>query len=160
VSKIDADSVLSELLRAAEEDWAAAVALAQVHGVRNSQASVLAPTGTIGLLMDCDTTGVEPDLGLVKEKKLVGSGGGANVMVIVNQTIPRALRQLGYTEEQIVEITVYIGQNKSIVGAPGFNEAHLPVFACSMGDNAIHYSGHVRMMGAVQPFISGPSRRR
>ena len=119
--------------------------------MRNSQASVLAPTGTIGLMMDCDTTGVEPDLGLVKMKKLVGGG----TMSIVNQTVPRALKRLGYTPEQIAEIVAYIDENMSIIGAPHFEAEHLPVFACSMGDNTIHYSGHVRMMGAVQPFISG-----
>jgi ribonucleoside-diphosphate reductase alpha chain len=112
---------------------------------------VLAPTGTIGLLMDCDTTGVEPDLGLVKTKKLVGGG----TMSIVNQTIPRALTRLGYAPEQIEDIVRYINENMSIVGAPHVAPEHLPVFACSMGDNTIHYLGHVRMMGAVQPFISG-----
>jgi adenosylcobalamin-dependent ribonucleoside-diphosphate reductase len=106
---------------------------------------------TIGLLMDCDTTGVEPDLGLVKTKKLVGGG----TMSIVNQTVPRALGQLGYSPSEIDDIIAYIDEHKSIVGAPHFRSEHLPVFACSMGDNAIHYSGHVRMMGAVQPFISG-----
>ena len=120
-------------------------------GVRNSQASVLAPTGTIGLLMDCDTTGIEPDLGLVKMKKLVGGG----TMSIVNQTIPRALRRLGYGETQIDAIVAYIDEHKSILGAPHLATEHVSVFACSMGDNTIHYSGHVRMMGAVQPFISG-----
>ena len=119
--------------------------------MRNSQATVLAPTGTIGLMMDCDTTGIEPDLGLVKMKKLVGGG----TMSIVNQTIPRALRKLGYTPQQIDEIIAYIDHNKSIIGAPHLDPAHLTVFACSMGDNVIHYEGHVRMMGAVQPFISG-----
>ena len=119
--------------------------------MRNSQASVLAPTGTIGLLMDCDTTGVEPDLGLVKTKKLVGGG----TMSIVNQTVPRALSRLGYSPDQVDEIVRYIDEHKSIVGAPYLAAEHLPVFACSMGDNTIHYLGHVRMMGAVQPFISG-----
>jgi ribonucleoside-diphosphate reductase alpha chain len=119
--------------------------------VRNSQASVLAPTGTIGLMMDCDTTGIEPDLGLVKIKKLVGGG----TMSIVNQTIPRALRRLGYTPQQIDDVIAYIDTNKSIIGAPALKPEHLPVFACSMGDNTIHYEGHVRMMGAVQPFLSG-----
>ncbi len=112
---------------------------------------MLAPTGTIGLLMDCDTTGIEPDLGLVKFKKLVGGGN----MSIVNQTVPRALGVLGYPEDEVAAIIAYIDENKTIVGAPGLKAAHLPVFACSMGDNSIHYSGHVRMMGAVQPFISG-----
>ena len=119
--------------------------------MRNSQASVLAPTGTIGLLMDCDTTGVEPDLGLVKTKKLVGGG----TMSIVNQTVPRALTRLGYSPDQVDEIIAYIDEHKSIVGAPYLAAEHLAVFACSMGDNTIHYLGHVRMMGAVQPFISG-----
>jgi ribonucleoside-diphosphate reductase alpha chain len=112
---------------------------------------VLAPTGTIGLMMDCDTTGIEPDLGLVKTKKLVGGG----TMSIVNQTVPRALARLGYTPAQVDEIVRYIDEQKSIVGAPHLRADHLPVFACSMGDNVIHYEGHVRMMGAVQPFISG-----
>jgi len=106
---------------------------------------------TIGLLMDCDTTGVEPDLGLVKLKKLVGGG----TMSIVNQTVPRALERLGYSPEQIDSIIAYIDENKTILGAPQLALEHLPVFACSMGDNVIHYRGHVRMMGAVQPFISG-----
>jgi len=106
---------------------------------------------TIGLMMDCDTTGVEPDLALTKAKKLVGGG----TMFIVNQTIPRALRRLGYSDEQIDVILDYIDENKTIIGAPAFDPEHLPVFACSMGDNPIHYMGHVTMMGAVQPFISG-----
>ena len=101
--------------------------------------------------MDCDTTGVEPDLGLVKTKKLVGGG----TMSIVNQTIPRALVKLGYGPDQVVEIVTYINEHMSILGAPYVVPEHLPVFACSMGDNTIHYLGHVRMMGAVQPFISG-----
>ncbi len=150
-AKIDEELVPPELLSAAQESWDEAVELAEQYGVRNSQASVLAPTGTIGLLMDCDTTGVEPDLGLVKTKKLVGGG----TMSIVNQTVPRALRRLGYSPSQIDEIVAYIDEHKTIVGAPHLSAAHLPVFACSMGDNTIHYSGHVRMMGAVQPFISG-----
>jgi ribonucleotide reductase alpha subunit len=151
VAKVDEDLVLPELLSAAQEAWDNAVELGEHHGVRNSQASVLAPTGTIGLLMDCDTTGVEPDLGLVKTKKLVGGG----TMSIVNQTIPRALVRLGYAPEQVEDIVRYINENMSIVGAPHVASEHLPVFACSMGDNTIHYLGHVRMMGAVQPFISG-----
>jgi ribonucleoside-diphosphate reductase alpha chain len=146
-----ADVVPTELLAAAQESWEAAVRDGEEHGVRNSQCSVLAPTGTIGLMMDCDTTGIEPDLGLVKMKKLVGGG----TMSIVNQTIPRALRRLGYGPEQIDEIVAYIDTEKSIIGAPHLDPAHLPVFACSMGDNTIHYTGHVRMMGAVQPFLSG-----
>jgi ribonucleoside-diphosphate reductase alpha chain len=145
------DVVQSDLVDAATESWGKAVADGEVHGVRNSQATVLAPTGTIGLMMDCDTTGIEPDLGLVKFKKLVGGGN----MQIVNQTVPRALRRLNYTPEQVDRIVGYIDVNKSIVGAPDLRPEHLPVFACSMGDNTIHYEGHVRMMGAAQPFLSG-----
>jgi ribonucleoside-diphosphate reductase alpha chain len=148
---IDEEVVPPELLSAAQQSWDDAVELAEEFGVRNSQASVLAPTGTIGLLMDCDTTGVEPDLGLVKTKKLVGGG----TMSIVNQTIPRALTKLGYGHDQVDEIVVYINEHMSILGAPHVAPEHLAVFACSMGDNTIHYSGHIRMMGAVQPFISG-----
>ena len=143
--------VAGDLLVAARQSWDEAVLGGEEWGVRNSQASVLAPTGTIGLMMDCDTTGIEPDLGLVKFKKLVGGGS----MSIVNQTVPRALRRLGYTAVQIDEIVAHIDEHKTIVGAPHLAAAHLPVFACSMGDNTIHYEGHVRMMGAVQPFISG-----
>ena len=150
-AEIDEDMVPAELLGAAQEAWDEAVDLAEVHGTRNAQASVLAPTGTIGLLMDCDTTGIEPDLGLVKTKKLVGGG----TMSIVNQTVPRALDKLGYGADQITEIVAYINENMSIIGAPHVKAEHLPVFACSMGDNTIHYLGHVKMMGAVQPFISG-----
>jgi ribonucleoside-diphosphate reductase alpha chain len=148
--RIDRDAVPAELLGAARASWDDAVELGERHGVRNSQASVLAPTGTIGLMMDCDTTGIEPDLALTKAKKLVGGG----TMLIVNQTIPRALRQLGY-DEAVARIVGHIDEHKTIVGAPGFDVEHLPVFACSMGDNAIHYMGHVKMMAAVQPFISG-----
>jgi ribonucleoside-diphosphate reductase alpha chain len=151
VAKIDEELVPSELLSAAQESWDAAVELGENYGVRNAQASVLAPTGTIGLLMDCDTTGVEPDLGLVKTKKLVGGG----TMSIVNQTIPRALTRLGYGPEQVEDIVRYINEKMSIIGAPHILAEHLPVFACSMGDNTIHYLGHIRMMGAVQPFLSG-----
>ncbi len=149
--QIDEAFAPAEILQAAQRDWEEAVDLGTRHGVRNAQASVLAPTGTIGLLMDCDTTGIEPDLGLVKFKKLVGGGN----MSIVNQTVPRALRVLGYSEVEALAIEAYIDENKSIVGAPGLRPEHLPVFACSMGDNTIHYGGHVKMMGAVQPFISG-----
>jgi ribonucleoside-diphosphate reductase alpha chain len=151
VAKIDEEQVPTDLLSAAQEAWDTAVELGELYGVRNSQASVLAPTGTIGLLMDCDTTGIEPDLGLVKMKKLVGGGN----MSIVNQTVPRALRMLGYDDGQIGEIVAYIDEHKSILGAPHLAAEHVPVFACSMGDNTIHYLGHVKMMAAVQPFISG-----
>ena len=150
--QIDNDSVVpADLLSAGQLSWEAAVRDGQQHGVRNSQASVLAPTGTIGLMMDCDTTGIEPDLGLVKMKKLVGGG----TMSIVNQTIPRALRRLGYDAQQVDEIIAHIDENMTILGAPHLAAEHVPVFACSMGDNTIHYEGHVRMMGAVQPFLSG-----
>jgi ribonucleoside-diphosphate reductase alpha chain len=149
--QIDADLAPAEILQAAQGAWEEAVDLGVRHGVRNAQATVLAPTGTIGLLMDCDTTGIEPDLGLVKFKKLVGGGN----MSIVNQTVPRALDVLGYTEDERDVIIAYIDEHKTIVGAPALKSEHLPIFACSMGDNTIHYSGHVRMMGAVQPFISG-----
>ncbi|HET6774363.1 MAG TPA: vitamin B12-dependent ribonucleotide reductase [Acidimicrobiales bacterium] len=150
-ARIDEELVPPELLSAAQESWDMACELGERYGVRNSQASVLAPTGTIGLMMDCDTTGIEPDLGLVKMKKLVGGG----TMSIVNQTVPRALEQLGYGPGEIDDIVAYIDEHKSILGAPHLLEEHLPVFACSMGHNTIHYSGHVKMMAAVQPFISG-----
>ena len=148
---LNMSDVQDDLLYAGMESWDAAVRDGEEYGVRNSQATVLAPTGTIGLMMDCDTTGVEPDLGLVKFKKMVGGGS----MSIVNQTIPRALRRLGYNTQQVDDIVAYIDVNKSILGAPHIESSHLNVFACSMGDNTIHYEGHVRMMGAVQPFLSG-----
>jgi ribonucleoside-diphosphate reductase alpha chain len=148
---LNMSDVQEDLLYAGMESWEAAVRDGEEYGVRNSQATVLAPTGTIGLMMDCDTTGVEPDLGLVKFKKMVGGGS----MSIVNQTIPRALRRLGYNTQQVDDIIAYIDVNKSILGAPHIESSHLNVFACSMGDNTIHYEGHVRMMGAVQPFLSG-----
>ncbi len=151
VSKIDASLVSEELLSAAASAWDEAVELGELYGVRNSQSSVLAPTGTIGLMMDCDTTGIEPDLGLVKVKKLVGGG----TMSIVNQTVPRALEALGYSKSEIEAIVQYIDVEKTIIGAPHLKKEHEPVFACSMGDNSIHYMGHVKMMSSVQPFISG-----
>lgn len=151
VSNIDASLVSEELLSAAASSWDDAVEWGGLYGVRNSQASVLAPTGTIGLMMDCDTTGIEPDLGLVKVKKLVGGG----TMHIVNQTVPRALQALGYSKEQIDDIINYIDVEKTILGAPHLKKDHENVFACSMGDNSIHYMGHVKMMAAVQPFLSG-----
>ncbi|MDR3647452.1 MAG: vitamin B12-dependent ribonucleotide reductase [Acidimicrobiales bacterium] len=151
VAKIDEELVPMELLSAAQEAWDDAVELGEQFGVRNSQASVLAPTGTIALMLDCDTTGVEPDLGLVKTKKLVGGG----TMSIVNQTVPRALARLGYMPEQIDDIISYLDEHMSIVGAPHLSGDHMAVFACSMGDNTIHYTGHIRMLGAVQPFLSG-----
>jgi ribonucleoside-diphosphate reductase alpha chain len=150
-AKINEELVPPDLLSAAQQAWDDAVDTADRYGVRNSQATVLAPTGTIGLMMDCDTTGVEPDLGLVKTKKLVGGG----TMSIVNQTVPRALVKLGYSAQAVADITTYIDEHKSIIGAPHLTRDHLAVFACSMGDNTIHYRGHVRMMAAVQPFLSG-----
>ena len=149
--EIDPDLVPEGLLSAARNSWDEAIVLGEEHGFRNAQASVLAPTGTIGLMMDCDTTGIEPDLALVKTKKLVGGG----TMQIVNQTVPRALARLGYTPEQSVDIVAYVAENNSVDGAPHLKEEHYPVFDTSMGAEAIHYMGHVRMMAAAQPFISG-----
>ena len=150
-----ADGVPAELVAASRQAWDTAIESARHHGVRNSQAVVIAPTGTIGLAMDCDTTGIEPDLSLVKTKKLVGGG----TMSIVNQTIPRALRRLGYAPDEVDDIVAYIDEHLSIIGAPHVAAEHVAVFACSMGDNTIHHEGHVRMMAAVQPFVSGVSRR-
>jgi ribonucleoside-diphosphate reductase alpha chain len=141
----------TDLVSAARESWDEAVALGEKHGYRNAQATVTAPTGTIGLLMDCDTTGIEPDLALKKMKKLVGGG----TMAIVNQTVPRALRKLGYNQQQIDDIVAYIDQNSHVVDSPHLLEEHLPVFDTAMGERSIHYMGHIRMMAAVQPFISG-----
>jgi ribonucleoside-diphosphate reductase alpha chain len=151
VNDIDASLVSEDLLSAAAEVWDDAVELGQKYGVRNSQASVLAPTGTIGFMMDCDTTGVEPDFSLTKFKTLVGGGN----MIIVNQTIPRALKTLGYSKSEAEAIVDYIHEHGTVVGAPELKETDYDVFACAVGDNAIHYTGHVTMMGAVQPFISG-----
>ncbi|MEX0836125.1 MAG: vitamin B12-dependent ribonucleotide reductase, partial [Nitriliruptor sp.] len=151
VDEIDPRPVAPDLLDAARTAWDEALALGESHGYRNAQASVLAPTGTIGLMMDCDTTGIEPDLGLVKMKKMVG---GASIE-IVNQTVPQDLRHLGYAEEQVEAIIAYIADNKTIHGAPALREEHTKVFQCAMGDDAIHYMGHVGMMAAAQPFISG-----
>ncbi len=151
ISAINVGLVSEDLLNAASNAWDEAVELAKQYGLRNAQASLLAPTGTIGLMMDCDTTGIEPDLGLVKVKKLVGGGN----MAIVNQTVPIALKALDYSLAQVKEIIQYIDIEKTIVGAPHLQDKHLPVFACSMGDNSIHYLGHVKMMAAVQPFLSG-----
>ena len=151
VGTINPTLVPEDVLSAAQQVWDQAVEGCRQHGVRNSQATVLAPTGTISFMMDCDTTGIEPDLGLVKMKKLVGGG----TMNIVNHTVPRALKNLGYSPEDIEAIVDYIDENKTIIGAPKLKSEHLPVFSCAMGDNAIHYKGHIRMMGAAQPFISG-----
>ncbi|TDB94478.1 vitamin B12-dependent ribonucleotide reductase [Nonomuraea longispora] len=135
----------------ASRQWSECLKLGEKHGYRNAQASLLAPTGTIGLMMDCDTTGIEPDLALVKFKKLVGGGS----MQIVNQTIPRALKQLGYQQEQIEAIVEYIAEHSHVVDAPGLRQEHYEVFDCAMGERAIAPMGHVRMMAATQPFLSG-----
>ncbi|MBE1557974.1 vitamin B12-dependent ribonucleotide reductase [Nonomuraea africana] len=135
----------------ASKQWSECLKLGEKNGYRNAQASLLAPTGTIGLMMDCDTTGIEPDLALVKFKKLVGGGS----MQIVNQTIPRALRQLGYQQESIEAIVEYIGEHGHVVDAPGLKREHYEVFDCAMGERAIAPMGHVRMMAAAQPFLSG-----
>ncbi|MDQ5914099.1 MAG: ribonucleoside-diphosphate reductase alpha chain, partial [Patescibacteria group bacterium] len=148
---IDKLKVELKLNLVAEQSWDNAVKWGRENGVRNSQATVLAPTGTIAFMMDCDTTGIEPDLALVKTKKLVGGG----TMSIVNQTIPLSLKTLGYDQFEIDAIIKFIDDEKTILGAPALKKEHYPVFACSMGDNVIHYTGHVRMMGAVQPFLSG-----
>ncbi|MEO8106834.1 MAG: vitamin B12-dependent ribonucleotide reductase, partial [Actinomycetes bacterium] len=131
--------------------WADVIALGEQNGYRNSQASVLAPTGTIGLMMDCDTTGIEPDLALVKFKKMVGGGS----LQIVNNTVPRALRKLGYTEETIEAIVEHIAQHGNVIDAPGLKPEHESVFDCAMGARTIGPMGHVRMMAAAQPFLSG-----
>jgi ribonucleoside-diphosphate reductase alpha chain len=141
----------NELVQAARRAWDEALEFGNKHGYRNSQATVLAPTGTIGLLMDCDTTGIEPDLALKKIKKLVGGG----TMSIVNQTVPRALRKLGYNDEQIVDIIAYIDENSHVIGAPHLHEEHLDVFDTAMGERSISYLGHLKMMAAAQPFLSG-----
>jgi ribonucleoside-diphosphate reductase alpha chain len=151
VDQIDGELVPEALLSSAKKAWDEAIALGERHGYRNAQATVLAPTGTIGLMMDCDTTGIEPDLALVKNKKLVGGG----TMQIVNQTVPRALERLGYAPDQVEDIVAYISEHNSVAEAPHLRPEHYPVFDTSMGDRAIHYVGHVRMMAAVQPFISG-----
>jgi ribonucleoside-diphosphate reductase alpha chain len=149
--EIDGDAVPEALLSAARQSWDEAVSLGEGHGYRNAQATVLAPTGTIGLMMDCDTTGIEPELALVKTKKLVGGG----TMRFVNQTVPRALDKLGYTAEQVTDIVAYIAEHNSVLEAPHLRPEHRAVFDTAMGDQSIHYMGHVRMMAAAQPFISG-----
>jgi len=145
------DSADAELLAAARRSWEEAVELGEVHGYRNAQATVLAPTGTISFLMDCDTTGVEPDFSLVKFKELVGGGQ----MTIVNGTVPLALQTLGYSETQVEQIEAHLAEHGTIVGAPGLAEEHMPVFDVAVGERAITHMGHIKMMGAVQPFISG-----
>jgi len=152
---IKEDNVQPSLLHAAQKSWDDAVELGERFGYKNSQVSVLAPTGTIGFMMDCDTTGIEPDLALVKQKRLVGGG----VIKIVNNTVPQALMKLGYPPEQVAQIVDYIDANGTIEGAPGFKPEHLDVFDCSLapmgGGRSISWRGHLRMMAAAQPFISG-----
>jgi ribonucleoside-diphosphate reductase alpha chain len=152
---IDPTHVPPALMTKAREVWDECVELGEAHGYRNAQATVLAPTGTIGFMMDCDTTGVEPDIALVKYKKLVGGG----LMKIVNHTVPMALAKLGYNQQQVKDIVGYIDEHETIEGAPHLEDGHLPVFDCAFkparGSRSIHYMGHIRMMGAVQPFISG-----
>jgi len=145
------DSVPADMLTGARQAWDDALDLGEVAGFRNAQATVLAPTGTISFMMDCDTTGVEPDFSLVKSKKLVGGGE----ITIVNKTVPMALSELGYAPSEVEEIVAFIDERNTIVGAPHVKTEHYPVFDCAIGDRAIHYMGHVKMMGAVQPFISG-----
>ena len=146
---------LDDLLAASKDCWDQALAHGEKHGYRNSQVTVLAPTGTIGFMMDCDTTGIEPDLALVKYKKLVGGG----MIKIVNNTVPTALFKLGYNNDQVDAIVSYIDATGTIEGAPGLKPEHLAVFDCSFkparGTRSIHYMGHVRMMAATQPFLSG-----
>ena len=154
VEQIDA-TVPYDLKQAARDSWDEALALGDRYGFRNGQVTVLAPTGTIAFLMDCDTTGVEPDIALVKYKRLVGGG----LIKIVNQTVPEALRNLGYDAREVEAIIAYIDKNDTIEGAPGLKVEHLPVFDCafrsSTGTRSIHYMGHIRMMSATQPFLSG-----
>ena len=152
---VNVRNVPSDLFGAAKACWDDAVELGEQFGYRNAQATVLAPTGTIGFMMDCDTTGVEPDIALVKYKKLVGGG----LMKIVNQTVPMALKRLGYAQPHVDVIVDYIDQHETIEGAPGLKESHLAVFDCAFkaakGSRSIHYMGHIKMMGSTQPFISG-----
>jgi ribonucleoside-diphosphate reductase alpha chain len=152
---IKEENVQPSLLRAAQESWDKALELGEKFGYKNSQVSVLAPTGTIGFMMDCDTTGIEPDLALVKQKRLVGGG----VIKIVNNTVPQALMSMEYPPEQVAQIVDYIDANGTIEGAPGLNPDHVPVFDCSLapagGGRSITWRGHLRMMAAAQPFLSG-----
>jgi len=155
IETIDPKFVPSTILNAVRETWAECEALGVEHGYRNSQVTVIAPTGTIAFMMDCDTTGIEPDIALVKYKKLAGGG----MLKIVNNTVPEALRRLGYGEDGVNRVVRYIDEHETIEGAPGLKDEHLPVFDCAFkprnGTRSIHYLGHIRMMEAVQPFISG-----
>jgi len=148
---VDATGIKGELLEAGQRAWDEAVELGEEHGYRNAQATVLAPTGTISFLMDCDTTGIEPDFSLVKFKELVGGGS----MTIVNKSVPLALETLGYSEAEIDQIDAHIAEKNTIVGAPGLKEEHLEVFDVAVGERAISHTGHIDMMAATQPFISG-----
>jgi ribonucleoside-diphosphate reductase alpha chain len=147
----DADVIPADLLTACRQAWDDVLNLGEVHGYRNAQATVLAPTGTISFMMDCDTTGVEPDFSLVKSKKLVGGGE----ITIVNKSVPMSLDKLGYAPAEVEEIVAFVDERNTVVGAPYLKADHYPVYDCAVGDRAIHYMGHVKMMGAVQPFISG-----
>ena len=147
----NSDIVPTDLLTACRKAWDDALNLGEVHGFRNAQATVLAPTGTISFMMDCDTTGVEPDFSLVKSKRLVGGGE----ITIVNKTVQAGLEKLGYAPREVDEIVAFVDERNTVVGAPYVKAEHYPVFDCAVGDRAIHYLGHVKMMGAVQPFISG-----
>ncbi len=149
--EVDPTGIKGDLLEAAQRAWDEAVELGDEHGYRNAQATVLAPTGTISFLMDCDTTGIEPDFSLVKFKELVGGGQ----MTIVNQSVPLALEAMGYSEAEIDQINAHIKEKNTIVGAPGLKDEHLPVFDVAVGERAITHTGHIDMMAATQPFISG-----
>jgi ribonucleoside-diphosphate reductase alpha chain len=148
---VDPTGIKGDLLEAAQRAWDEAVEFGEEHGYRNAQATVLAPTGTISFLMDCDTTGIEPDFSLVKFKELVGGGQ----MTIVNKSVPMALDAMGYSEAEIDQINAYIKEKNTIVGAPGLKDEHLPVFDVAVGERAITHTGHIDMMAATQPFISG-----
>jgi ribonucleoside-diphosphate reductase alpha chain len=147
----DSDVIPADLLSACRQAWDDVLNLGEVNGYRNAQATVLAPTGTISFMMDCDTTGVEPDFSLVKSKKLVGGGE----ITIVNKSVQMAFEKLGYTPAEAEEIVAFVDERNTVVGAPYVKSEHYPVFDCAVGDRAIHYTGHTKMMGAVQPFISG-----
>ena len=149
--EVDGTGIKGDLLEASQRAWDEAVELGEEHGYRNAQATVLAPTGTISFLMDCDTTGIEPDFSLVKYKELVGGGQ----MTITNRSVPLALQTLGYSEAEIDQIDAYITENGKIVGAPGLKDEHLPIFDVAVGERAITHTGHIDMMAATQPFLSG-----
>ena len=149
-------TVPNDLLSAARQAWDDALDLGEVNGYRNAQATVLAPTGTISFMMDCDTTGVEPDFSLVKSKKLVGGGE----ITIVNKTVPLGLEKLGYAPNEVDEVVAFVDERNTVVGAPYVKAEHYPVFDCAIGERAVHYTGHVKMMGAIDPSSRARSRRR